>query len=299
MNPMNILVATDYSPAVSAAEHYAIQLARSTQSTLRFLHVFRSRLLGSNLSPDPGSSESDPYRYQYDHLSQYVSHLFKAMHISPGDMHCKCSVREGNNIARHVMLEADDAQADLIVTGTHGATVLREWVLGSNTWNMIRSTEVPLLAVPENAVFAGVKRLLFATEYRESEIPAIHYLGSLAREFGAELTVLHITGSVLSRQLEDRLFHSFREQVKSRVSYDKLTIRLIHHDDIIEGLNQYCDLHSMNWLVMSPARLSWLDRWLNPADPSTTKHMSFHTRTPLLILPDFYNTLYADMMKRF
>lgn len=296
---MNILVATDYSSTTAAAERYAIRLAIATKSTLRFAHVLKPQLVGTSMVFDAERIDYDPLLYQFDKLFDHVSGILQEMKIEPGELDHKCVVLEGNNIRKQLTRKADEEGVDLIITGTHNSSGLREWLLGSHTWDMIRNTSIPVLAVPDNAVFIGLSKLLFAAEYRTGEIPAIGFLINLANTLKAGVTILHISNTILSEEFEMHLLERFRQDIKSKLNDEHIDIRLIHHDGIIEGLNQYCDEHSVSWLVMSPERVSWLDKLSNPADISISKHMSFHTHTPLLILPDSYDSRQAGTIKNF
>jgi nucleotide-binding universal stress UspA family protein len=291
----NILVAIDYDSPARAAGIYAIRLAKATQSAIRFVHVYE---------PAENSTTGNDqlaYEVRYGKLKDYVLSLFKLADADPSELNCQYSVRDGSSIKEQLAYEIDDTGADLIITGTHPATSFKEEILGGNTWNIIKNVSVPVLAIPENAVFSGVQKIAFATEYREGEIPAIHFLTRLAGKLDAGVTVLHIAdnASVAFRNFETLLFERFRKEVKTKVIYEKLNMQLILHEGIIDGLNEYCRVQGVNWLVMSPDRVTWLDRIMFPLERSTTKRMGFHTLTPLLILPDFYNTEYAEMMKYF
>lgn len=296
---MNILIATDYASTSAAAERYAIRLAIETKSTLSFAHVFKPELVGTSMTFDADRIDYDPLKYQFDKLLDHVTGILDEMKIEPDELHHKCVILEGSNMRRLLLREADEERVDLIITGTHHASGFREWMLGSHTWDIVKNTAVPVLAIPDNAVFSGLKKLLFAAEYREGEIPAIGFLIQLAKTLNAEVTVLHISNTILSEEFEVQLFEKFRQEVKTKLNNEHIDIRLVRHDGIIEGLNQYCEEHSVNWLVMSPERASWLDKFINPADISITKHMSFHTHTPLLILPEAYDAIQTETMKNF
>jgi hypothetical protein len=64
-------------------------------------------------------------------------------------------------------------------------------------------------------------------------------------------------------------------------------------------MNAYCKRENINWLAMSPEKISFWDKLLYLEDTSTTKQMTFHTELPLYVLPDFYDTVYADLIKMF
>ena len=48
--------------------------------------------------------------------------------------------------------------------GTKGSTGLKEVFLGSNTWDVIANTSIPVIAVPQEVDFKQNKKLLFALD---------------------------------------------------------------------------------------------------------------------------------------
>ncbi|MDP1728334.1 MAG: universal stress protein [Bacteroidota bacterium] len=283
----NILMATDYSKSAGNAERYAVQFSKATQSTIRFVHIFEPQLAGYTATFDAEKIDYNPLQYEFSKLNEHVTKLLDSLNIKPGELNCQCIIREGINIRKQLLDEAAESKTDLIITGTHGVSELREMMFGGHTWKIIKNTNIPLLAIPENASYSEIKKIVFATEYRKNEILSIKLLTQIAKKFNAEITVLHITNFVLPEEFENKIFENFKSELKDKITYDKLNIHLKHHYSIIDGLNDYCKLKKANWLVMSPERLSLIDKILNPADISTTKHMSSHTKVPLFIIPEF------------
>jgi nucleotide-binding universal stress UspA family protein len=286
-NYFKMLVATDYSEAAINAEHYAIKLAKDTNSILTFLHVFKE---SNSFRKEFTELENVEYK-SIDHeilgLEQHVANLLLLMGIKAGELEYKCVVRKGD-AKEEIKNESNDSDIEFIVVGTHGETNLKQTFLGSHTWNTINKVSMPVLAIPAEATYAPVQSIVFATEYRKGELPVIKFLTKLAEQFDAELTVLHVTNDVFSREFEQEMFIRFMNEVKSQVSYDKLEVRLIHDANLIEGLNNFCIRTKSNWLVMAPEKSLLFEKVFNPIT-SRTKQMSFHTHVPLFTIPDYYN----------
>ena len=102
--------------------------------------------------------------------------------------------------AEAILQTARRLKAGLIVMGTHGLGGFRKLVLGSTTENVLRRTESPLLAVPPGAVSApavehpGVqlRKILLATDFRESAMSATQWAADLASDVGAALVLAHV-----------------------------------------------------------------------------------------------------------
>ena len=95
--------------------------------------------------------------------------------------------------------------AGLIVMGTHGLGGFRKLLLGSTTEQVLRRTECPVLAVHAGAVSApavehpGVqlRRILVATDFRESATAAMHWARDLASDISVPLVLAHVVEPIV------------------------------------------------------------------------------------------------------
>lgn len=101
-----------------------------------------------------------------------------------------------------ILTFAQNQHADLIVMGTHGRRGLDRLVMGSVTEHVLRRAPCPVLAVrrpshdfvnpeqPEEPV--RLRKILFCTDFSKCAGAALKYALSLAQEYNAELTLLHV-----------------------------------------------------------------------------------------------------------
>jgi nucleotide-binding universal stress UspA family protein len=291
-NKLKILISTDYSPAAVNAELYAIKFANATRSTLEFVHVFDPVLEGTAIGFDAEKIEYNPLQFETNKLQEHVTALIQSLNISPLELDHSCIVREGNLVRKHILQEVAESGIDIIIAGTHGASALHELLLGSHTWDIAKCSRVPVLAIPENAVFNGIKHIVYAADYRENEPGAIDFMSHFADKLNAVLTVLHVANYAVSEKFARMRFENFRKMVNDRVTSNKLTLQLIQNNNVTDGLNEFCSREKADWLVMFPRRFSMADRIftdpiLHPIGRSATKRQSFHSNTPLFILPEF------------
>jgi len=282
-----IVLATDYSESVMNAERYAVQLCRDMGFKLTMLHVEEDSRAKTGIEKLRG----------LERLEDRRERIFHTLGIGPGKVNCECVLRQGN-ITAEVLNEAKETDADFVFVGTHGSRGLRDLFFGSHTWDVIKRADVPVLAIPEEALYTGIKNIVFATEYREGEIPVINLLVQMARSFGASIIVLHVTNFVLSKQFEKEMFEKFRNEIMEKINYPKLEVRLIKSDDLVNGLDHYCLEKEVDWLVMSPEKPQLLGRLFNRGI-SATRRMMVHSHLPLLTIPDFYNPENDSFWKEF
>ena len=292
-----ILLATDYSEAVMNAERYAFQFAKNTGSFIKIIHVFAPPLSIPYQQFDPYTVDYTPFEYEMEKLEDHALKILRLLKIDPEEIHYSCEVREGN-VTLQVVEEAKESDIDFIITGTHGVRGFIDILLGNTAWGIIKKADCPVLALPEDALFTSVKNIVFATNYRLGEIPVINYLVEIAKIFDAELTLVHISNFSVSKEFEVKLYEDFRSEVNTHISYEKLNIKLIHSDKIIEGLNDFCTRTNANWLVMSPEKRDLFEKVFEPSS-SKTRKMSFHSKIPLLAIPDFYKLSNSSFWKKY
>ncbi len=283
---LKIILATDYSEAVMNAERYAIQFAEKTDSFLTIIHVYDIPFNFPAAHSEYAKATEELRLHELQRLTQHCERLMDSMDIRLNEDNFECVVLEGS-VGKQIRKEAVLSHTDIIITGTHEANGFQKLFLGSHTWDVIKKSEIPVLAIPNDAIFSTLKNIVFATEYREGEIPGIHFLVELAKQFDAELTVLHITNYILSKEFEKTLFGKFRTEVQDKISYNKLNLCLVQYDDIVGGLSNYCENSKTDWLVMSPSKPFFFEKIFTPKK-SITKEMTFQTHIPLLAVPDFY-----------
>jgi nucleotide-binding universal stress UspA family protein len=106
-------------------------------------------------------------------------------------------VRDGSAGAR-ILEEASEANADLVVMGTHGRGGFERLVLGSVAEKVLRKSPCPVLTVSRPAHDRTpheppeLRRVLCATDLSPASREALRSAVSLARLSGARLTVLNV-----------------------------------------------------------------------------------------------------------
>ncbi len=115
-----------------------------------------------------------------------------------------------------ILSSAQARQTDVIVMGTHGRRDFDRLVLGSTTDRVMRRAGCPVMVIPpQDSMVAGddlhyvrhLSRILFCADFSDNSAWALKYAISVAAEYDAELTLLHV--------LEP---HSLRDKVEDAVS---------------------------------------------------------------------------------
>jgi len=184
----NILICTDFSQTAADAFPYAAELARHFGAKLEVLHV-RPPDLYSLVPPQEWSAVSKAA----DETAREIAE--KLLKPYPGIEH-QVVVAEGE-IWPALQSELERNKIDLVVIGTRGRTGIAKLVLGSTAEEIFRQAPCAVLTVgpftPREPQRGGqISDILFATDFSPESMAAAPFAISLAQEYQARLTLLHV-----------------------------------------------------------------------------------------------------------
>lgn len=99
-----------------------------------------------------------------------------------------------------------DKNIDLVVMGTHGSGGFKEYVIGSNTEKIVRSSPVPVFAIRKAPAVDAIKNIVFPTTLTYDHPELIEEVKYLQEFFGAALHVLLINTPMDFRTNKDVKF---------------------------------------------------------------------------------------------
>ena len=184
----NILFATDFEAPARRALPFAVALAARYGAKLYASHVV-PRNAFEHASAD---SLERVLRETEDFASFCLDEI--AVPLRQRGLHCDPIVGIGN-IPSVINESIRKLGADLLVIGTSSRTGWDKLLLGSVTEELIREALCPVLTVgPHITTLAscGVRCIVCATDYSPPSTRAVEYAVSLAEEYGAQLSLLHV-----------------------------------------------------------------------------------------------------------
>ncbi len=134
-----------------------------------------------------------------------------------------------------------------------------------NTYlNTLEKTSCPILKIPEKKDFSQISKILYATDYKEEDLPTLSKLAEIAAPFKAEITTLHITDSV---DLEEKMMgHGFEKTLHDRVGYDKISFAVREDENVVEGIMDYARSGNFDLIVLLKENRNFLQRLFTKSD---------------------------------
>lgn len=194
-----VLCPIDFSvPSIYAYDH-AISVARHYSATLVAAHIVETWKYPCVEFATSATQYEEFFRELEDSEKTRLEEFVR--NRTPVDVVPQCVIQEGTAPAA-ILAVAERLCTDLIVIGTHGLHGLDRWVMGSVTEKVLRKARCPVLAVhgpsAHDAGSSGahypieLREVLLCTDFSVYAQKACEYALSIAEEYDANLTLLHV-----------------------------------------------------------------------------------------------------------
>jgi nucleotide-binding universal stress UspA family protein len=183
-----ILCPIDFSEFSLRALDHAAAIARQYEARLTVLYVF-TNLQGVDLPPI-AMEDSDRERLTGE-MKRFTGHL-------PRETRLELRILEAPDVHHEILAQVAAAHADLLVIGSHGRSGFERLLLGSVTEKLLRKASCPAMVVPKQAPDTIVdepvhyRKILCPVDFSDASIRTLGYATGLAREYGADLLVVHV-----------------------------------------------------------------------------------------------------------
>jgi len=273
-----VIIPTDFSENAKHALTQAIHFFRQEYCEYYIIHAYSDETYNANPETTRAHFESIKQQVKAQTNEKLMGLLEYAQDISPSPQH-HFRIR---SIFQSLTDAIDDLvnqeEADIVVMGTKGATNAPGISFGSQTCQVIKYVECPVLAIPEAYIFEQPKEILFPTNflipYNRRELKLLDYIG---KDFGSTVHLLYQTeNQKLSRRKEDNKFF-----IEEALNSCKQKTHYLKGDNLIKTINNFITIHPINLLVMVNSRQSCLEDLLHK---TTIDKIGLNARIPFLVL---------------
>lgn len=269
-----LLIPVDFSETARKAVEYGAAFAHMNGFSVILLHVTSLHLAGM-MADDQMITTEDVEEIENEQLMKW---RIDAEQRFPG-VHFDTRTSTGFPVEwiRHC---AEEESVDLILMGTKGAQGFQEFALGSHTSTLINQTDCPVLAIPEDAAYKSIRRIVIATNLEQEDHLVIRQTIALFGHEKPQIVLLHIESGI-ERDPEAALMNWFHTDILPKIQYPGLKPVCLEESKVTEALEYYLDREKPDLLVTSTRKRNFFERIF---ERSVTQKMVFHTHTPLLAL---------------
>ncbi len=204
----NILVPIDFSEYSEYALETAAILARKCNAKILALHMLELPNVVLTSSRDSQQLETIFFlKLAEKKFKELINKDFlKDVGITPIIKHFKV-FSEVNEVAK-------EQNVDFIVMGSHGASGVKEFFIGSNTEKVVRHSDIPVLVVKHNPVLLDFENVVFACDFSEEAIKPYMDASKLFKGLNTKVHLAYVN-------LPDERFRSSTEMEKNVANFFK------------------------------------------------------------------------------
>jgi nucleotide-binding universal stress UspA family protein len=283
LNMKSIIVLTDFSANAACAAETALILAGKLRADILLYNTciaYETTPLfaGGTLVDEVFLTNQLNSKIGLEYLAKRLKLL--SFHLRAADYKPAIAIQSD---ASDLVLDAANIisqnNVELVVMGAH-SDIADDFMPGEDTYTIIKNSPHPVLVIPADTDIAAIHKVIFATDFDEADINAIHYLVKLCKLFNYQLEIIHIAQTII-QQVEGAKEHAFKKQL-ARLKYPGLTYQKVNGEEVVDTLNYLIEQSGPAILSMLHQSHSFLARVF---EHSETKTALSKQKIPLLVFP--------------
>ncbi len=234
----NILIPTDFSDLSKQVIQVAARVAALEGGRIHLLHTIHTPML----LDESGLAYIQPsFAAAENKMKAFVKELH--LDVSP--------ILQVEMDPIHIAVEAyvRDNVIDLVMMPSHGATGLKEWLLGSHAERVVRNSPVPVMVVKQPLAYYPPKHLAFASTFEPAERLSVKPLKELQKISGAHIHLVWVLKEEKNKPSEEEMLMRMSEFAYSNQLFEA-DYHIIYANDITEGLLKFSQSYYVDLIVI-------------------------------------------------
>ena len=243
------LVPVNFSlPSESAAE-YAIEMTKDIPGTEIILyHVYKNDIFSALKDSEEGSKKTAT-----DAELKIVKDFLKN---SP-NQEITIESEEGSfidNISKYVLSN----HIDMIITGINANTRMANVNIGNDTLNIISNITTPIMIIPPDVKFKGIKNVLFASDFKDvARKTPFDSLKKVLDFFGSKLNILNVDSEHYVELSE--AYKTEKEEMEFRLKSYNPEFSFLRAYDFLESIISFAETKEIDVIITVPKKQGFMN----------------------------------------
>lgn len=274
----SILIPTDFSDNAMNAIEFALEFFKHHTVEFYFMHAYQNEVYDHLNLISRDDFDEVLEQVKTESQSNLEALLATVEQLAPNPRYTFHTISSYNTLVEEADLITDAKAIDLIVMGTKGLSNNRSIVYGSNTLNVLKYVQCPVMAIPADFKKTPLKHVLFSTNYlfpykrRELKL-----LSDLLSTYRSKIDVVYVTKTekLSIRQEDNKAF------LKETLNNNEIDFHCVDGITVENTILNYIKKSDIDMLVLVNTRHSFIEGMLfdSPVDK-----MSLNIKIPLLVL---------------
>lgn len=270
-----LLIPVDFSENAKVAADYAAQIAQETHDEITLFHSFTSHInkfANTKHLVDPTEEEA---HHKMKELVAELLQKYPSLKIS--------TLFTNGILAESLEKQEIKDSYQTVIMGTKGVTGLESVLIGSNTYDVIKESKIPVLAIPKNAIKLKKDNIALLTNFKPGELEVLKQAIPLyGKDF--HLQLIHINKSELEINILGQKLEQWIEQIIAEMGIEDISYIVKapsyfagSRENIANGIHTIIRDEDIDVILITKSRKTFFQ---NIFTENIVKHMAFEIEVP-------------------
>lgn len=266
------LVPVDFSATSINAAEYAVALTKEIPDVKIILYNVYSHITFATLTDKEEGSRKMVTDAELENLKNRL--------ITSENQTISIDSEEGSfieNIEKYIL----GNHIDMVVMGITGSSRIKQVFMGTNTLNVIRHINTPVMIIPPEAKFTGLKNVVFTSDFKDvartTPFPSFKKILDL---FKPKLDILNVDSEHYIELTDE--FKKEKEAMEDKLGAYNPEFSFLRAFDFLEGINDFVETKNIDAIITIPRKHSLLSQLFKT---SHTKKLAYHSHVPIIAIP--------------
>jgi nucleotide-binding universal stress UspA family protein len=254
-----VIIPIDFSETSLNAARYTAQMLSGKDDTVAILY-------------NNYESEDD-----LDICLNYQQTL-KREFIAAGVKNVECEREMGGDLIENIARLAHTIRATLIIMGITGKSAIRQAMFGSNTLRLVDRNLYPVMIIPPDAAFKGIKNVAFASDLKNVvNVTPETLISSVLEIFEPTMHIVHVSKEAYETLPPE--LNQEKEKLTEMFNRFPTNFHFVAHHDFFQALDQFIKEFAIDVVVTIPRHQS---NATSIFKSTHTKRLAYHSHIPIL-----------------
>lgn len=284
-----ILLPVDFSDFSTLAAKYALKIAELYKAEIHLFHAFYNPAVYAEPFTEGYAFHLNIHKYireleieskeNLDKFKEQILEIIKDRKIK--DVNVETTLVSGL-VDSEIAHMAKIYKPDLIIVGMKGENNEKNEAIGFNTFKIVQSVTMPVLAIPEKTNFkevGEVKEIMYATDLDKTDFISMRKLIGIMGKIKPKIHCVHVSTKSNDEWSKAKLIR-LNQYIEKRYPQYDIDCQLIHTEDKVQGVEEYVRENNISLIAINAHKRNILERLFGA---SLTEQMIYQTEIPLLV----------------
>lgn len=277
------IVPTDFSDTSKNAARFAVQMAAAVTDA----HIILYNVFDKIEAGDDGSVMYNDHEGRKKIMELGLESIKIELNSKFPSVNITCLAEEKESFIERKITNgfinslerlAVKEKADLVIMGITGATRMEQIFIGSNTLSMVNKNVCPVMIVPPDAEFTGIKNVAFTSDFKDvEETTPIKALRGILDIFKPFIHVVNVDSEHYVEVTEE--YKAQRAKLETILDGYETEYYFMRQFDFVEAINLFVTDYKIDMIFTVPKKHSFLGGLFKS---SHTKKLAYHSTVPLV-----------------